>query len=63
MKSTFFITNNRYLAATTVISIGVLGGCEYCLPLLMAVLSAWTWHFMKQASNSNCPDGVLSYNK
>ena len=33
------IHGKHYLAITTVISIGVLSGCSYCIPVLMAMLS------------------------
>ena len=31
-------TNNLFLAITTVLAAGVLTGCQYCEPLLMASL-------------------------
>ena len=30
--------NNLFLAITTVLAVGVLTGCQYCEPLLMATL-------------------------
>jgi hypothetical protein len=38
MSSKTSQSNNYYLAITTVISVAVLGGCEYCIPVLTALL-------------------------
>jgi len=38
MSSKTSQSNNYYLAVTTVISAGVLSGCEYCIPALAALL-------------------------
>lgn len=38
MSSKTSQSNNHYLAITTVISAGVLSGCEYCIPVLAALL-------------------------
>lgn len=32
------LTNKNYLAMTTLVSIGLLSGCEYCMPVLMTLL-------------------------
>ena len=38
MARTISLTNENYLAITTIVSIGVLGGCEYCTPVLAVLL-------------------------
>ena len=38
MKYTQLLNNKSYLATTTIISIGVLSGYDYCSPLLVALL-------------------------
>lgn len=39
MSDKLTFSNNSYLASITVVTIGVLSGCEYCTPLLMTQLS------------------------
>jgi len=38
MFSKFTFSKSTYLAATAFFSVGVLSGCEYCLPVLAALL-------------------------
>ncbi|MCB1858256.1 MAG: hypothetical protein KDI63_08290 [Gammaproteobacteria bacterium] len=33
--------NNIGLIATAILSVGVISGCEYCPPLLLATVSTW----------------------
>lgn len=39
MSQTISLTNKIYLAATAVISAGILSGCDYCTPVLIALLT------------------------
>lgn len=38
MGNTISLKNENYLAITTIISFGVLSGCEYCSPVLAVLL-------------------------
>jgi hypothetical protein len=38
MIHTTLLKNESYLAFTTIISVGVLSGCEYCSPVLAILL-------------------------
>jgi hypothetical protein len=48
------ILTKHYLTITSVISIGVLSGCSYCIPLLMAMLSIPVIHLL--ARDFKCLD-------
>lgn len=39
MSQKISLRNKIYLAATAVISAGILGGCNYCTPVLIALLT------------------------
>lgn len=38
MSHKYSLANKSYLAITTLISAGVLSGCEYCIPVLSVLL-------------------------
>ena len=65
MKYTQLLNNKSYLATTTIISIGVLSGHDYCSPLLAVLLLVPVVKFLyiKILSKPQAQTSKLDFNK
>lgn len=52
MSRKYPLANKSYLAITTLISAGVLSGCEYCIPVLSMLLSVPVIRFLADFSSA-----------